>query len=134
MAEYTLNLAPDLATKLGPMSDRVVIKVTAKAATFISARCPRGPDRGEGHVHTQDTVRASMRQGIGLVTVGGAAAYLEFGTPPHPIDPKHPKEALYWEGADHPVAHVDHPGTQPNPFIRNGAMDTLAWLKSGVIA
>jgi hypothetical protein len=38
------------------------------------------------------------------------------GTPPHLILPKHPKEALYWPGADHPVASVNHPGTSPNDF------------------
>jgi hypothetical protein len=32
-------------------------------------------------------------------------------TSPHEIYPLHPAEALYWPGADHPVAHVHHPGT-----------------------
>lgn len=26
------------------------------------------------------------------------------------------KQALYWEGAEHPVVHVHHPGTQPNDY------------------
>ena len=32
-------------------------------------------------------------------------------TGPHEIYPLHPAEALFWPGADHPYAHVHHPGT-----------------------
>jgi hypothetical protein len=44
------------------------------------------------------------------------APFVEFGTKPHVILPKNAK-ALYWPGADHPVARVNHPGTKPNPFM-----------------
>ncbi|HEX3861297.1 MAG TPA: HK97 gp10 family phage protein [Stellaceae bacterium] len=44
------------------------------------------------------------------------APYVEFGTKPHVILPKD-KKALYWPGASHPVARVNHPGTKPNPFL-----------------
>lgn len=41
------------------------------------------------------------------------------GTRPHVIRPV-TKKALYWRGADHPVASVNHPGTRPNPFMVRG--------------
>src|SRR5262249_14614796 len=44
------------------------------------------------------------------------AGFVEFGTKPHTILPKRAK-ALYWPGADHPVARVNHPGTKSNPFM-----------------
>ena len=44
------------------------------------------------------------------------APYVEFGTKPHVIEPKD-KKALYWQGADHPVKRVNHPGTKANPFM-----------------
>jgi hypothetical protein len=44
------------------------------------------------------------------------APFVEFGTAPHVILPKD-KKALYWPGAEHPVARVNHPGTQPNDFM-----------------
>jgi len=44
------------------------------------------------------------------------APYVEFGTKPHVILPKE-KMALYWPGAAHPVARVNHPGTKANPFL-----------------
>lgn len=45
------------------------------------------------------------------------ATYVEMGTAPHVILPRN-KKALYWPGADHPVARVNHPGTQPSPYLR----------------
>jgi len=37
--------------------------------------------------------------------------FLETGTKPHPITPTN-KKALMWEGAEHPVKKVMHPGTK----------------------
>jgi len=45
------------------------------------------------------------------------AAAVEYGTAPHVIKPKY-KQALYWPGARHPVAQVNHPGTRAQPFLR----------------
>ena len=45
------------------------------------------------------------------------AADVEMGTAPHVILPRN-KKALHWPGADHPVARVNHPGTQPSPYLR----------------
>lgn len=45
------------------------------------------------------------------------ATDVEMGTMPHYILPSN-KKALYWPGADHPVAHVNHPGTKPQPYLR----------------
>jgi hypothetical protein len=51
---------------------------------------------------------------------------VEFGSRPHRIVPRtsgmgrgnRRKEALYWPGANHPVAAVDHPGTPEQAIIR----------------
>ncbi|NEB83969.1 HK97 gp10 family phage protein [Streptomyces anulatus] len=45
------------------------------------------------------------------------AAAVEYGTAPHVIKPTN-KKALYWPGARHPVAQVNHPGTRAQPFMR----------------
>lgn len=53
------------------------------------------------------------------VAVGTNVNYaedVENGTPPHVILPKNGK-ALYWPGARHPVARVNHPGTRAQPFM-----------------
>lgn len=45
------------------------------------------------------------------------ATDIELGTSAHVIRPNS-KKALYWPGADHPVAKVNHPGTRPYPYLR----------------
>ena len=53
----------------------------------------------------------------------GTAPYAEWvilGTEPHMIFPVN-KKALFWDGADHPVPSVLHPGTKPNPYFDRGA-------------
>ncbi|WP_202495164.1 hypothetical protein [Streptomyces sp. SID4982] len=45
------------------------------------------------------------------------STYVEMGTGPHVILPRN-KKALYWPGADHPVAKVNHPGTAARPYLR----------------
>ena len=50
------------------------------------------------------------------------AAYVNYGTRPHFIYPSN-KKMLYWDGADHPVPYVVHPGTSPTLFIENSISD-----------
>lgn len=45
------------------------------------------------------------------------ALYVHEGTSPYTIRPKS-KQALFWKGAAHPVAKVNHPGIKANPFLR----------------
>lgn len=66
-----------------------------------------------------DSLRAEVRDKV--LRVGSLdvnyASDVELGTPPHVILPRN-KKALYWPGADHPVARVNHPGTEPQPYLR----------------
>jgi len=50
------------------------------------------------------------------------AFYVNYGTRPHFIYPTNAK-MLYWEGAEHPVPYVVHPGTTPTLFIENAIDD-----------
>lgn len=55
-----------------------------------------------------------------VVKVGTNVKYakpVEEGTPPHVILPTN-KKALFWPGADHPVARVNHPGTKGKPYLK----------------
>lgn len=45
---------------------------------------------------------------------------VEKGTRPHPIYPRR-KKALWWPGLPHPVAMVNHPGTEARPFLMPSA-------------
>ena len=67
----------------------------------------------------RDSLRAEVQNKV--LRVGSLdcnyATDVEMGTSAHVIKPRF-KRALFWEGADHPVAKVNHPGTAPAPFLR----------------
>jgi hypothetical protein len=67
----------------------------------------------------RDSLRAEVQDKV--LRVGSLdcnyATDVEMGTSPHVILPRN-KKALYWPGADHPVARVNHPGTPPIPYLR----------------
>lgn len=51
--------------------------------------------------------------------------YMEEGTPPHGID-GHP--LLYWEGAMHPVPHVNHPGTEAYKYMEEAMLANVDFI------
>lgn len=53
---------------------------------------------------------------VGSLDVNYCTA-IELGLPPMTIFPKH-KQALFWEGADHPVKKVNLLAREPQPFLR----------------
>ena len=82
----------------------------------------------EAMEHEAPERTGALRRGIHYRTEGSGLQararfyddmdYTEFvihGTKAHPIQAVN-KQALWWEGADHPVFSVQHPGTEPNPF------------------
>ena len=65
--------------------------------------------------------------GIGLIIrMLEYGKYVEFGTPPHVIKPKD-KQALKFKSGKKIIfsKKVNHPGTRPNPFIRNTIQEKL---------
>jgi hypothetical protein len=66
-------------------------------------------------------MRPSVDQGNAIIGYWGSfsvkyARWVEEGTGPHVILPRH-KKALFWPGADHPVRMVFHPGTKARPYL-----------------
>lgn len=46
--------------------------------------------------------------------------YIEFGTPPHIIRPKNKKALRFMSGGQEVIVkQVNHPGTRPDPIVRN---------------
>ena len=53
--------------------------------------------------------------------------YVEYGTPPHTIEPKNKKALKFKSGGENIIVKkVRHPGTRPNPFIRTTFKQKLA--------
>lgn len=76
-------------------------KRTGRTAGTIGSVVRGGGSRATGYVGSDDDI----------------ARYLELGTRPHVIRPVSAK-ALYWPGAAHPVAMVNHPGTRPYRWLQ----------------
>lgn len=51
------------------------------------------------------------------------ALFVHEGTKAHMILPL-TKKALWWKGANHPVARVRHPGTRANPFLKRAVTES----------
>lgn len=84
-----------------------------------------------GRLRSSIVHRAEDRGRFYTVTVGTNVNYaddVEYGTAPHRIYPRN-KKALYWPGAAHPVAYVDHPGTRPQPFLAPAIAMAEEWLR-----
>lgn len=58
------------------------------------------------------------------------AIYQDQGTSPYLIQSRRPNGYLFWEGADHPVQVVHHPGIRAKHFVQQ-SMDELAPLAPG---
>ncbi len=91
------------------MQDVIGDAILSDARDFVPKRTSR----------LHDSLRAECHDKV--LRVGSLdctyATDVEMGTAPHVITPSN-KKALYWPGADHPVARVNHPGTAPNPYLR----------------
>ena len=51
------------------------------------------------------------------------AIYQDQGTRPYLIFPRNPKGYLFWEGAEHPVKMVAHPGIEAKHFVHNSFLE-----------
>ena len=58
------------------------------------------------------------------------AIYQDQGTSPYLIQSKRPGGYLFWEGADHPVRAVHHPGIKAKHFVQQ-SLDELSPLAPG---
>lgn len=108
-----------LRRALGLMSQQVrqaVVQTGVDVQNEAKRRCPVDTGLLRSSIVHQVTGSGSSVN----VTVGSRVSYaadVEYGTAPHVIVPRN-KKALYWPGAAHPVAKVNHPGTRAQPFMR----------------
>jgi hypothetical protein len=69
------------------------------------------------HNHHVEQRGSGPRRSLVLVNTKPYAVFVQKGTPAHTILPRRPAYALFWPGARHPVARVNHPGTKPNDWM-----------------
>jgi hypothetical protein len=91
------------------LEDTIGARILTDAQHLVPKRTGRLRDSLRAEVHNK-----VLR--VGSLDVNYATD-VEMGTSAHVIKPRF-KRALYWEGADHPVAKVNHPGTHAQPYLR----------------
>lgn len=94
---------------IGDFLGEIGRRILADAEAFVPVDTGRLRDSLMSEVHGK-TLRVGSRD-------VNYATDVEMGTAPHVILPRN-KKALHWPGAAHPVARVNHPGTQPRPYLR----------------
>ncbi|KRV48785.1 hypothetical protein AQ490_23220 [Wenjunlia vitaminophila] len=104
---------------LGRMSDEVRTAVDRTRIDVQNEARRRAPvDTGRLRSSIVSRAESSGRSvGYSVGTNVNYAAAVEYGVAPHVIVPT-TKKALYWPGAAHPVAKVNHPGSPGRPFMR----------------
>ena len=83
-----------------------------------------------GSIGKHTKVRARLGS-VQVINDHEAAAFVEFGTPAHKIEAS-PGGVLRWfDDAGEPIfaKSVNHPGTDPNPFMRNAIDDAIVNVK-----
>ncbi|MGW6912588.1 HK97-gp10 family putative phage morphogenesis protein [Kitasatospora sp. NPDC054939] len=108
----TLREDPSAAVHLDAALHRTLMRLGEDMAAEAQGLAPVNTGR------LKQSIRAEVEGLVMRVSTDVSYwRYVEYGTGPHIIRPR-TKRALYWEGADHPVAMVNHPGTPAQPFLR----------------
>ena len=79
----------------------------------------------------RNSIRVTVENNVLTITMVDYGYFIEFGTPPHTITPKD-KQALKFKVGNKEVFAkvVKHPGTRPNPWIRNTIRNKIAKIIS----
>lgn len=119
---------------LGRMSTEVK-RAVERTGTDVQNEARRLAPVDTGRLRSSIVSRRTSGRGVGYAvgTNVNYAADVEYGTAPHVITPKNGK-ALYWPGAAHPVAKVNHPGTRAQPFLRPAVEKTEFFFRQNLAA
>ena len=105
-----LKIKDDFDAKL----KKALYNIGNKFMNVLIETCP--VDKGT----LKNSINFKMEEEKIVIEMNETGVFVEFGTPPHTIRAKDAK-ALHWKsgGKDIFAKVVNHPGTRPNPFIRN---------------
>ena len=123
MASFTIYVDPSSVTsKLSP--DKWG-QAKEQGMKYVSEELIRVLERNSPVDHGVLKKWFSESLGSDEVVIKSPAEYAEWvndGTKPYTITPTS-KKALYWEGADHPVKVVHHPGIRGRHFVEDSLND-----------
>ena len=123
MASFTIDISTsDLTTRLSP--DKLT-EAKAKGLEYSSQELIRVLMRNSpvDHGLLKSWFVESMTSDEAVIkSPAEYAQWVNDGTQPYTITPNS-KKALYWEGADHPVRVVHHPGIKGRHFVEDSLND-----------
>ena len=123
MASFTIYVDPSSVTsKLSP--DKWG-QAKEQGMKYVSEELIRVLERNSPVDHGVLKKWFSESLGSDEAVIKSPAEYAEWvndGTQPYTITPTS-KKALYWEGADHPVRVVHHPGIKGRHFVEDSLAD-----------
>ena len=123
MASFTIDInTSDLTTKLSP--DKVA-QAKQKGLEYSSQELIRVLMRNSpvDHGLLKSWFLDSLSSDEAVIkSPAEYAQWVNDGTGPYTITPTS-KKALYWEGADHPVRVVHHPGIKARHFVEDSLDD-----------
>lgn len=129
MASFTIDMnTSDLTTKLSP--DKLT-QAKAKGLEYSSQEMIRVLVRNSPVDHGLLKLWFLDSLSSDEAVIKSPAEYAEGvndGTRPYTITPTS-KKALYWEGADHPVKVVHHPGIKGRHFVEDSLADVNGRLE-----
>lgn len=141
MAENFAELTTQLRAVPAKLERNLAMAV--RMAGEEAARIAKGTTRFRDHtaslrssIEPVGPTGAFLTGDLEIVLSAGAAhaSYVEEGTPPHQIRPKH-RKALRWavEGGFLFARVVNHPGTRPTRFLEDAAEQVLPRLHSVLV-
>ena len=123
MASFTIDInTSDLTTKLSP--DKLT-QAKQKGLEYSSQELIRVLMRNSpvDHGLLKSWFLDSLSSDEAVIkSPAEYAQWVNDGTQPYTITPT-TKKALYWEGADHPVKVVHHPGIKARHFVEDSLAD-----------
>ena len=123
MVQVTVDI--DLSDVIGNLSEDKLTQAKSQGLNYASQEMVRVLQQNSPVDHgllKQWFIESIDDEEAHIKTPAEYAMYVNYGTRPHFIYPTN-KKMLYWEGAEHPVPYVVHPGTTPTLFIENSIDD-----------
>lgn len=114
---------PEVKLTKEQMKERFALALAGVGNDFVNVLKKTAPtDTG----NLRNSIKYKVKGKVLEIRMPHYAVYVEYGTPPHIIRPKTAK-ALAWKGGNGMsfAKVVHHPGTQPQPFIRNAIRTQL---------
>ncbi len=109
-----------MTLEIEELLEKALSGIARRMQNELSLTCPVDTGRLRSSIKVRST-----KKGL-IVWMADYGKFVEFGTPPHVIKPTEKKALKFKSGGKVIFAkQVKHPGSRPNPFVRNAINNKL---------